>query len=154
MLRAAVLVTLALALAPARAADAVPTAADPALEARVQAITVELRCLVCQNQTVAESTAPLAIDLKDQVREQLRAGKSEAAILQFMTERYGDFVLYRPPLKASTLLLWGGPLLLVLGGLVLLWRTLSQRARALQVAAMSKAEHERAARLLEGDERG
>ncbi len=156
MRRAAVLMFLALvwvqALSPARAADAVPTAADPALEARVQAITVELRCLVCQNQTVAESTAPLAIDLKDQVREQLRAGKSEAAILQFMTERYGDFVLYRPPLKASTLLLWGGPVLLLLGGLALFWATLRQRARTAPQATPTAKERDRAAGLLQADD--
>ncbi len=150
--RALLLIALAAAVQLAGAADAVPTAADPALEARVHAIAVELRCLVCQNQTVAESTAPLAVDLKDQVRQQLRAGKSEAAILQFMTERYGDFVLYRPPLKASTLLLWGGPALILLGGLALFWATLRQRARAAPLATPTAKERDRAAGLLQADD--
>ena len=134
--------------AAAPAAEATPSAADPALEARVHAIAVELRCLVCQNQTVADSTAPLAVDLKDQVREQLRAGKTPAQIRQFMTDRYGDFVLYKPPLKASTLLLWAGPALLVLLGLLVLWRTLRQRASVAFPGALNDAERERAARLL------
>ena len=97
------------------AAPAVDTAADPALEVRVQAVSAELRCLVCQNQSLADSHAELALDLKRQVREQLRAGRSPDQVLAYMTDRYGDFVLYRPPLKATTLLLWLGPALL-LGG--------------------------------------
>jgi cytochrome c-type biogenesis protein CcmH len=100
-------------------AQAAPEA-DP-LEARTQALAAQLRCLVCQNQTIADSHAPLAVDLKNQVREQLGAGKSETEVIDYMTARYGDFVLYKPPVKASTALLWAGPLLLVvaaLGGLV------------------------------------
>lgn len=100
----------------ARAQQASPTAADPALEARVNALAAELRCLVCQNQSLADSHAPLAVDLKNQVREQMRAGRSEREIVDYMTARYGDFILYRPPFKATTWLLWVGPLLLVLGG--------------------------------------
>ena len=101
------------------AGEAVPLAADPVLEARVMRLSVELRCLVCQNQTIADSNAGLAVDLRNQIREQLSAGRSDAQVLAYMVERYGDFVLYRPPLKATTALLWIGPFaLLALGALV------------------------------------
>jgi cytochrome c-type biogenesis protein CcmH len=116
-------------VAGARAALAPSVAADPALEARVDALSAELRCLVCQNQSLADSHAGLALDLKNQVREQLRAGRSEAQVIDYMTERYGDFVLYKPPWKATTALLWGGPALLALLGMVLAWRTLRRGAR-------------------------
>ena len=111
----------------AGAGVAVPVAADPALESRVNTLGAELRCLVCQNQSLADSHAELAVDLKNQIREQLRAGRSEQQVIDYMTERYGDFVLYRPPLKASTVLLWAGPALLVLLGLIALWRSLGRR---------------------------
>ena len=110
-------------------AEALPTAADPVLEARVLAIAAELRCLVCQNQTIADSSADLAVDLRRQVREMLQQGKSQRDILDFMTARYGDFVLYRPPLKNSTALLWLGPFVLLLGGLATLWWVLRRRTR-------------------------
>jgi cytochrome c-type biogenesis protein CcmH len=118
----------------AQAAEAQNVAADPALEARVNAVSAELRCLVCQNQTIADSNADLAIDLKNQVREQLKAGRSETDVVAYMTQRYGDFVLYRPPFKASTVLLWAGPALLVLIGLALFWRSL-RRSQSAPVAA-------------------
>lgn len=114
---------LALCAAAAMAQD------DPALEARVSAIASELRCLVCQNQTIADSHAELATDLKREIRNKLRQGQSQQEILAFMTQRYGDFVLYRPPLKATTAVLWAGPAVLLLAGvLVLLW-VLRRRAR-------------------------
>ena len=91
---------------------------DAQQEARYQALIAELRCLVCQNQTIAESNAPLAVDLRNQVKTKIVAGRSQAEIVGYLTERYGDFVLYRPPFKASTALLWLGPFLLLLGGLV------------------------------------
>jgi cytochrome c-type biogenesis protein CcmH len=91
------------------AKEAVPAAPDPALEARMQRIAAELRCLVCQNQTIADSNAALAEDLRREVRDQLRRGASDEQIVQYMTDRYGDFVRYRPPFKASTLVLWVGP---------------------------------------------
>ena len=91
---------------------------DPVLEKRVNDIGLELRCLVCQNQTISDSHAGLATDLKNQIREQLKAGKSEKQIIEFMVERYGDFVLYRPPMKATTLLLWAGPFVLLAAGAV------------------------------------
>jgi cytochrome c-type biogenesis protein CcmH len=103
------------------AKEALPESSDPALEARMVGITSELRCLVCQNQTIADSHADLAVDLRQQVREQLRAGRSDREIIDYMTARYGDFVLYRPPFKATTALLWLGPaLMLVIGAGVLI----------------------------------
>ena len=132
------------------AAPAPDVAADRALEARVQALAAELRCLVCQNQSLADSHADLALDLKQQVREQLRAGRSEAEVLSYMTARYGDFVLYRPPLKATTVLLWAGPALLVLLGGLLLWRSLSGRAAPAEATGLAEAERLRAESLLGG----
>src|SRR5258706_2906863 len=90
---------------------------DPALEKRVRDLSSELRCLVCQNQTLADSNAPLAVDLRNQVREQLKSGKSERDVIDFLVARYGDFVLYRQPLQAHTALLCLGPYLLVLATL-------------------------------------
>jgi cytochrome c-type biogenesis protein CcmH len=90
---------------------------DPILEKRVMALAEELRCLVCQNQTLADSHAALAVDLKNRIRELLREGKTEREVLDFMVQRYGDFVLYRPPLRAATALLWGGPFILLALGM-------------------------------------
>jgi len=113
------------------AGEAAPAVADPVLEARVHRIALELRCLVCQNQTIADSSADLAVDLRRQVREMLREGKSEPEILDFMTARYGDFVLYRPPVESSTYLLWYGPLTMaVLGIVILLWVLRRRRPHA------------------------
>src|SRR5207245_3371344 len=106
----------------AHAKQAAPAAADPALEQKVMALAAELRCLVCQNQTIADSSAPLAEDLRNQVREKMRQGVSDSEILGYMVARYGDFVLYRPPLKLTTVLLWFGPLLLLAGGFLVLVR--------------------------------
>lgn len=119
---------------------------DAALEKRVHDLSSELRCLVCQNQTLADSQAPLAVDLRNQVREQLKSGKSERDVVEFLVARYGDFVLYRPPLKASTLLLWGGPFLLLVLGLFLLFRTIRRKALPPELSAEDRA---RAAKLLE-----
>src|SRR3954453_15019801 len=99
-------------------------AQDPALDRRVANLAHEMRCLVCQNQTIAESNAPLAVDLRNQIREQLSAGKSEREVVDFMVARYGDFVLYRPPFKATTLFLWAGPFLFLVIGFYLLGRFL------------------------------
>ena len=120
---------------------------DAALDKRVAGLAQELRCLVCQNQTLADSNAPLAVDLRNQIREQLSQGASEREVLDFMVARYGDFVLYRPPLKASTLALWIGPFLLLGLGIFLLLRRLVRR-RAPELA-LSEAERARAAKLLE-----
>ena len=130
----------------AYAKEAAPAAADPALEQRVMTLAAELRCLVCQNQTIADSNAPLAEDLRNQVREKMRQGASDSEIIDFMVARYGDFVLYRPPVKATTLLLWFGPLLLVAAGLLVLLRRL--RRRPAPEPELSAAERERARKLL------
>lgn len=113
----------------AQANPAAPASADPALEARVMRIAIELRCLVCQNQTIADSNADLAVDLRRQVREMLQQGQSEQQILDFMTARYGDFVLYRPPVKNTTLLLWYGPPTMAVLGIVVLLLVLRRRSR-------------------------
>ena len=126
---------------------AVALAQDPALERRVTNLAHELRCLVCQNQTLADSNAPLAVDLRNQIREQLASGKSERDVVDFMVARYGDFVLYRPPFKATTLLLWLGPALLVAAGCVVLVRQLRARRRREQ-PALTPEERARVERLL------
>jgi len=129
LLRCVLPVLLAVLAAGAQAKEAAPAATDPVLEARMMRIAAELRCLVCQNQTIADSHADLAVDLRRQVREMLQQGQSEQQILDFMTARYGDFVLYRPPVKSTTLLLWyGPPTMAVLGIVILLW-VLRRRSR-------------------------
>ncbi len=119
---------LLLAALPARAAitpdEILP---DPALEERARGITKQLRCLVCQNQSIDDSNAPLARDLRLLVRERLKAGDSDTATLSFVVARYGDFVLLRPPVKATTWLLWFGPALLLLAGVAFLWMRTRQR---------------------------
>jgi cytochrome c-type biogenesis protein CcmH len=120
---------LVLATFLAHAVEAPPVAANPQIEARMMAISTELRCLVCQNQTIADSHAELAVDLRQQIREMLAAGQNERQILDYMTERYGDFVLYRPPFKASTLVLWVGPALLLVLAVGTLIRVLRRRQR-------------------------
>ncbi len=120
---------------------------DADLEKRAAGLAHELRCLVCQNQTIADSNAPLAVDLRKQIREQLAAGKSEQDVIDFMVARYGDFVLYRPPFKASTVFLWGGPFLFLLFGAWFLIRRV--RKPALPESELSEAERARAAKLLE-----
>ena len=119
---------------------------DPALERRVASLAHELRCLVCQNQTLADSNAPLAQDLRNQIREQLKAGKSERDVIDFMVARYGDFVLYRPPFKATTVALWSGPFVLLALGAWLLVRRVRKKAPPPE---LTEAERRRAAQLLE-----
>jgi len=133
------------------AKEATPAAPDPALDRRVMALSNELRCLVCQNQTIADSNAPLAEDLRNQVREKMQQGASDSQIIDFMVARYGDFVLYRPPFKATTFLLWFGPLLLLAAGSIVLLRRLLRR-RPAQDVEMTAAERKRAADILAGNE--
>jgi cytochrome c-type biogenesis protein CcmH len=111
------------------AKDAPLVSSEPELDKRVVAVTSELRCLVCQNETIAASSADLAVDLRNQVREMLRKGQSEKEIIDYMTARYGDFVLYRPPVRNTTALLWFGPPLLMGVGLLTLWLVLRRRSR-------------------------
>ena len=111
----------------AQANQATTMAADPALEKKVMAVSHELRCLVCQNQTIADSDAELAVDLRNQVREMIVAGKTEDEIVEYMVVRYGDFVRYRPPVKPETYLLWFGPFILFIGGLAMLVFNIKKR---------------------------
>lgn len=120
---------LALLIQPVTAAEAPSAAVDPQMEARMMAMAAELRCLVCQNQTIADSHAGLAVDLRQQIREMLAKGMSDRQIMDFMTERYGDFVLYRPPFKPSTVLLWVGPGVLMAGALLALFVVLRRRQK-------------------------
>jgi cytochrome c-type biogenesis protein CcmH len=145
---------LSLGIAPAFAAEAKPVSDDPALELRVQRLANELRCLVCQNQTIADSNAELAVDLRNQVREQLRQGKSEEEILAYMVQRYGDFVRYRPPVKMQTLVLWIGPFLLLAGGVVALMRHLRRRRQMPESDDVPQAQLDQAANILRGKEEG
>ncbi len=119
---------LAMAL-PAHGKEAAPASADPTLEAHVMRLSAELRCLVCQNETIAASNADLAVDLRNQVREMLRSGQTDRQVFDYMTARYGDFVLYRPPLKTTTVLLWFGPFVFLASGLLGLWWMLRRRNR-------------------------
>jgi cytochrome c-type biogenesis protein CcmH len=144
---------VAIALSPALplAADAVPTEKDPVAAARAVALAEKLRCLVCQNQTILESNAELAQDLRRQIREQIAAGKSDAEIVDYMVARYGDFVLYQPPVKSTTLLLWAGPALLLGVGFLVLARTVRLRRARPEEPALTTEERERVARLLGRD---
>ena len=112
----------------ASAANEAAMAADPVAEKRLQGLSEELRCLVCQNQTIADSNAELAQDLRREIRGMIKDGKTDKEIVDFMVVRYGDFVLYRPPFKAITLLLWGGPIALMLFGVFALVAYLRRRA--------------------------
>ncbi len=137
----------------AAAKEAAPASADPALEVRVMAVAEELRCLVCQNETIAASNADLAVDLRKQIRSQLADGRSQQQILDYMVARYGDFVLYNPPLKASTLVLWGGPFVLLLVGLGVMGASILRRRTTAQ-PLLGEAERARAQSLLDGQAPG
>jgi cytochrome c-type biogenesis protein CcmH len=133
----------------AHAGEAAPLADDPVAEKRLQELSTELRCLVCQNQTIADSNAELAQDLRREIRGMIQAGQSDTQIIEFMVTRYGDFVLYRPPVKGITLLLWGGPVALLLFGILALIRYIRQRAtRIANEQPLSSEETQRAETLL------
>lgn len=127
--RLAVVLALALSAAGASALDANGQLEDPVLQGRYEHITQNLRCLVCQNESIADSNAPLAEDLRRQVREMLIGGKSDEDVFDFMTARYGDFVRYNPPLDSKTLLIWGAPFITVLIGAAVIVRVVRQRSR-------------------------
>jgi cytochrome c-type biogenesis protein CcmH len=124
---------------------------DATVQARLDRLAEELRCLVCQNQSLADSNADLAVDLRNRVREQIRAGKSDAEIRAWLTDRYGDFVLYRPPFKASTMLLWLGPAALLVGGVALLLVSLRRRRARLSEVSLTEEERARVDALLRSD---
>jgi len=134
--------------APALAKEARSVSDDPELEKRVIALSEELRCLVCQNETLAGSQAELAVNLRNQIREQMKAGKSDQEIIAFMTERYGKFILFRPPVDRTTYLLWFGPFILMLGGLVFLFRYVRRRRELIVETPLTPAERARAETLL------
>ncbi len=154
LLRAAAFALAALLAPVAFAADAVPTDQDKVAAARAVKLSEQLRCLVCQNQTIAESNAELAVDLRRQVKEQIAAGRSDAEIVDFMTARYGDFVLYKPPFKATTALLWLGPVLLLAIGAIVLLSVVRRRREPAAEPELTPEQRARAAKLLAGDDAG
>ena len=141
------LLTALLAFAASAATE--PTMADPVAQKRLVDLSAQLRCLVCQNQSIAESNAELAVDLRNQINEQIKAGKSDREIVDFMVTRYGDFVLYRPPFKATTALLWIGPLALLLLAVFALFRTLKSRRARIEDRPLTDAERAEAQHLLQ-----
>jgi cytochrome c-type biogenesis protein CcmH len=148
-LRALLLCGCLLVAGAATAKEAAPMAADVEVEKRMVAISEELRCLVCQNESLAGSHAELAQDLRREIRKMIADGKTDKEILDFMVARYGDFVRYRPPMKPTTWLLWGGPFLLLAGGGGALIAFLRRRAKDVAAPALSEEERRRAAALLD-----
>lgn len=137
------------------AGEAEYVAEDPVLEAKVMDISEELRCLVCQNQTIADSDAPLALDLRREVRDMVKQGMDEEEVVSFMEERYGDFVRYRPAFKLSTLMLWIGPLLLFALALgTLYYNLLRKRKNVDETTPLSDEEQARVAALLKNKKAG
>jgi cytochrome c-type biogenesis protein CcmH len=136
----------------AGAREAPPVGQDPVIEQRMMALAEELRCLVCQNQTLADSHADLAVDLRLERRELMQKGQSDEQVKRYLVARYGDFVLYRPPLKSTTWLLWFGPAVLLVGGLATLYLVLLRRRRLLAAEPLNEDQEKRALALLSEDE--
>ena len=136
----------------ALAKEAQPSSDDPALDERMMNLSRELRCLVCQNETLADSRADLAEDLRSQIREQMKAGKSDKEIVAYLTARYGKFILYNPPIDPTTYLLWFGPFVLLLAGLFVLFRYVKQRRELIIDQPLSADERRRAETLLKADQ--
>ena len=149
MLRVLLATLLCLTMSNAFAVKPAPQL-DAAGARRAAALADQLRCLVCQNQSIAESNAELAVDLRREINVQIRAGRSDGEIVDFMVARYGDFVLYRPPVKSHTLLLWFGPALLAIAALIAFIRAQRNRRRRAAERPLTDAEHAEAARLLGG----
>jgi cytochrome c-type biogenesis protein CcmH len=145
---------LCLLPAVAAAKEAAPAADDPVLEQRLMRLAQELRCLVCQNESLADSHADLAADLRNQIRAQMKAGRSDEQIKAWLTQRYGDFVLYRTPVKPVTVVLWFGPFVLLLGGLGGLLFYLSRRRKRVTPPGLTPEERARAQSILQATERG
>ena len=143
---------LALSILQVQAREAAPLAQDEATEKRLLEISSELRCLVCQNESLSASQAELANDLRREIRTLIKDGKNDKEIMDFMVSRYGDFVRYRPPLKGSTVLLWFGPALLLAGGLGALLLTLRRRNVAIDATPLSADELRQAKRLLNAND--
>lgn len=151
MKRSRVLLLLLCLIVPSVAAQVrrpEPVKGDPALEQRLHKLSQELRCLVCQNETLADSRADLAEDLRDEIRQQMKAGKSDKEIIAFLTERYGQFILYRPQVTPTTYLLWFGPFLLLLAGLAVLFYYIKQRRDLIPEQPLTTDERKRAEEML------
>jgi cytochrome c-type biogenesis protein CcmH len=147
------LLLLALFLAtPLWAAEAVPVGEDPAIEQRMVNLAKDLRCLVCQNETLAGSHAELAEDLRKDIRQQMKLGKNDKEVVQYLTDRYGDFVLYKPPFRSYTLLLWFGPFIFLLGGASIWYFTLKKRRDIKPADQVSEASLKQAADLLDNND--
>ena len=130
------------------AKEAEANADDPVVEKRLTKLSQELRCLVCQNETLADSRADLAEDLRREIRGQIRAGKSDKEIIEFLTQRYGEFVLYRPRVEPKTYLLWFGPFVLLMFGLIVLFRYVKQRRDEIADEPLTSEERQLAEELL------
>lgn len=139
---------LALA-APVWAGEAQPVGEDPKIEQRLNVLAEDLRCLVCQNESLAGSHAELAEDLRREIRDQMKQGKDDKQVVEYLVARYGDFVLYKPPFKPLTLVLWLGPFFFLLVGGVIWWTVLKRRRAQPEATANAQARAE-AARILEG----
>lgn len=139
-------------VSPSRAAEATPLAEDPVVEQRLIAISEEMRCLVCQNESLAGSRADLAMDLRREIRTLIKAGKTDAEVMDFMVSRYGDFVRYRPPVKPITWMLWFGPFLLLIGALAGLARMVRRNQGSAPPPALDAAQREKAQTLLQDTE--
>lgn len=131
------------------AKEAEANADDPVVEKRLNKLSQELRCLVCQNETLADSRADLAEDLRREIRAQIRAGKTDKEIIEFLTQRYGEFVLYRPRVEPKTYLLWFGPFILLIAGLAILFRYVKQRRDEVSDKPLTSDERKRAEELLQ-----
>jgi len=131
--------------------QAQPLTDDPVLEKRLNNLSKELRCLVCQNETLADSQADLAEDLRREIREQMRAGKSDQEIINFLTQRYGQFILYRPRVTPTTYLLWFGPFVLLLAGLALLFNYIRKRRDQIEEHPLTVVQRKMAEELLSPD---
>src|SRR5207253_2380672 len=148
MKRIALLISLVICVATVALATEAKPAEDPQIEHRMRALTEQLRCLVCQNETLADSRADLAEDLRKEIREQMKAGKSDREIIAFLTQRYGDFVLYKPPVKSTTYLLWFGPFVLLFAGTGVLYRYLKRRRELIDDKPLTADERKRAEEIL------
>ena len=144
-------ICLALFIRIAHADEAAPLASDPALEQRLVSISEEMRCLVCQNESLSGSRSELAQDLRREIRDLIKQGKTDAEIRTFMVDRYGDFILYRPPVKPTTWLLWIGPFILMFAGIVALLMYLRRRNTQVATTSLSDDENKRIDALLRDD---
>ena len=150
MKRVSMLILVLMSMAAVALAKEAKPVEDPQTEQRMQALTQQLRCLVCQSETLADSQADWAADVRQIIREQMKAGRSDQEIIAFLTQRFGDYVLYKPPVKATTYLLWFGPFVLLVGGTLMLYRYVKHRREVIQDQPLTADERKRAEELLRG----